>query len=325
MPYRHFTREERGELRGLLRSSLTQQQIATVLVRDPGALSREIAKGGGRSGYTVKSAARETLRRRTAANQQHRKLGKDDDLTEAVGLLLEMDWSPEQISGRMRLEAFPNAVGFSTIYEYVNPQPELARLLPRKHSKYRRKHGIVAREQRRKEVDTKRNIAERPPEVAAKSRIGDWEGDTVIGSEKRERIVTHLERRSGYLLAAKTKDGTAPEIRTTAERGFRAVPAKYRKTLTLDNGREHAEWDLTEKHTGMKVYFANPYHSWERGANENANGLLRRYFPKGTPFATLSPKRLAEAASRINHRPRKRLGYKTPYEVFHGVAVGRLI
>ena len=97
---------------------------------------------------------------------------------------------------------------------------------------------------------------------------------------------------SGFILAVKTQDGTASEIRRVAERGFKAVLARHRKTLTSDNGREYAEWDLTEKHTVMTVYFANPYHSWERGANENANDLLRRYFPKGTPFATLSPRRL---------------------------------
>ena len=185
MPYRHFTREERCELRSLLRTELTQKRIAETLGRNPSSLSRGIAKGGGRAGYAVASSQRETLRRRAAANQQHRKLGADGELTVAVRLLLELDWSTEQIAGRMRLEEFTNAVGFAAIYEHVNPDPELSALLPRKHSKYRRKHGISERERRRKELDPKRNIAERPPEVTAKCRIGDWEGDTVVGCEKK--------------------------------------------------------------------------------------------------------------------------------------------
>lgn len=321
MPYRHFTREDRVELRGLLRTDLSQNEVARSLGRDSGSVSREVAKGGGRKGYSVAAAESLTAARRGDANQQHRKLGVDAELTGLVADLLALEWSPEQIAGRMRFEGRAKVTSFSAIYEYANPRAELAGLLPRKHSKYRRRHGISDREKKRAEMSSKRPLSERPPEVAARERLGDWEGDTIVGGEKRERILTHTDRKSGYLLASKTCDGTAAEIRRRTERDFRAVPKDRRLTRTLDNGTEFAEWELTEGHTGMTTYFAAPYHSWERGTSENTNGLLRRPFPKGTPFATLTPKRLEGAVYRLNHRPRKRLGWKTPHEVFHGVEV----
>ena len=271
--------------------------------------------------YTVKVAEFVTKARRLSANQQHRKLGKDRELTELVTSLLELGWSPEQIAGRMRYEHCSKVTSFSAIYEHVNPQVVLARLLPRKHSKYRRRHGISDREKKRAELGAKRNISTRESVVAARSRLGDWEGDTIVGSEKRERIVTHVERKSGYLLASKTKNGTAAEIRKHTQRDFKPIPQAYKLTCTYDNGVENAEWELTEKHTGMTTYFANAYHSWERGTNENTNGLVRRDFQKGTPFATLTQKQLNQTTYRLNHRPRKRLGWKTPHEVFHDVEV----
>jgi IS30 family transposase len=161
--------------------------------------------------------------------------------------------------------------------------------------------------------------------VEARERLGDWERDTIIGKEKKERILTNVERRSGYLLASKTKDGTAEEIRRHTEKGFKDIPKLKRLTCTNDNGKENEEWELTERNLAMTFYFANLYHSWERGTSENTNGLLRRPFPKGTLFATITDKQLAGKVSLINNRPRKRLGYKTPYEVFWETAVRTLI
>lgn len=321
MSHVHFSKEERLELRGLLRSDLSQNEIARILGRDSGSLGRELKKGGGRANYSVSRAEKETTARRAIANQYHRKLGKDTELTDLVKDLLDLNWSPEQIVGRMRFEHTSKVTSFSAIYQYVNQKPELAKLLPRHHNKYRRKHGIVIREQKRRDLETKRNIATREVVVDARSRLGDWEGDTILGKEKRERILTHVERVSRYLLASKTTSGEAAVVRKATEVDFKYLPQTKRKTITLDNGVEFAEWELTEKHTKTTIYFANPYHSWERGTNENTNGLLRRYFPKGTPFATLTQRQLKEAVTRLNHRPRKCLGYRTPHEVFHGVQV----
>lgn len=122
-----------------------------------------------------------------------------------------------------------------------------------------------------------------------------------------------------YIQYSSINYGTAEEIRKHTEQDFKAIPTVKRLTCTLDNITEHAEWELTERHFGMTVYLANPYPSWERGTNENTNGLIRRYFPKGTPFATIKPTQLSQVTTRLNHRPRKRLGYKTPHKVFYGV------
>lgn len=316
-----FSKDERIELRGLLRSELSLREIAKILGRDPGSISREVVKGGGRKNYSVSGSQRMTQARRMGANQQHRKLGKDSELTNLVLDLLELDWSPEQIVGRMRYENLSKITSFSAIYSYINPRPDLAKLLPRKHNKYRRKHGIADREQRRRDLEKKRNIATREEVVNARIRLGDWEGDTIVGKERKERILTHVERKSRYLLASITANGEATEVRKATEQDFKTIPGYKKQTITLDNGVEFAEWELTEKHINTTIFFANPYHSWERGTNENTNGLLRRYFPKGTAFATLKPRQLKEAVTRLNHRPRKCLGYRTPHEVFHDVTV----
>jgi IS30 family transposase len=321
MPYRQFTRDERIVLKAYLLLPLSLRDIAGQMKRHIGSVSREVAKGGGRVRYSVAVAQKATTMRRKAANQQHRKLGVDEPLTQRVVDLLTIHWSPEQIVGRMKLEHYPGSPSFSAIYGYVNPKPELAKLLTRKHNKYRHRHGISQREQRRKELEAKRNIATRPKVVDERTRIGDWEGDTIIGTEKKERILTHTERKSGYLLGAKTATGEAECIREQTERAFSKIATTKKITITYDNGVEFADWEQTEKATKTITYFANPYHSWERGTSENTNGLVRRYFPKGTAFATLKPTTLAKAIKQINHRPRKRHGYRTPYEVFYGVAV----
>jgi len=332
MSHRHLSRDDRVRLAVLLRTGSTFVTIAKLLEVDPTSIGREVNSNGGRSGYSVRRAQARADENRRAANQCHRKLGRDQDLTETVKFLLKLDWSPEQISGRMKLEVelgliAPelNLTSAQTIYSYVNPDVELSKLLPRGHSKYRRKHGAAMREKKRKELERKRNISTRESAVEKRTRLGDWEGDTMVGKEKRERLLTNVERKSGYLLASKTNSGEAEEIRKAAVADFRKIPASKKHTLTLDNGLEHSEWELTESRTGLKVYFANPYHSWERGTNENTNGLIRRYFPKGTSFAKISHKQVATVVYRLNHRPRKRLGYKTPFEVFNETAIRTLI
>lgn len=325
MSYQQFTRDERIALKAYLQLPLSLRDIARQMQRDVASLSREVTKGGGRTGYTMGAAQKATKVRRKAANQQHRKLGLDVALTQIVIDLLAEHWSPEQIVGRMKLEQYPGTIGFSAIYNYVNPRPELAQLLARKHNKYRKRHGISQREQRRIELEAKRNIAIRPDVVTARTRVGDWEGDTIVGVERKERILTHTERKSGYLLAVKTINGEAEQIRQQTEQAFKPIAKGKRTTVTYDNGSEFAEWEQTERTVKATIYFANAYHSWERGSSENTNGLVRRYFPKGTAFATLKPNLLTKAVKQINHRPRKRHGYKTPYEVFYRVAVRTLI
>jgi IS30 family transposase len=149
-----------------------------------------------------------------------------------------------------------------------------------------------------------------------RSRYGHWEGDTIVGKGRSGYIATFVERKSGYLKAVKLTRATAKNFEAAAKRCFATVPESYRQTLTLDNGTEMSNYEEIERITAVKLYFANPYHSWERGTSENTNGLLRFYFPKQMSFAHLTQEQLDAAVLEINTRPRKRLGYRTPMEVF---------
>ncbi len=181
--------------------------------------------------------------------------------------------------------------------------------------KYRRRHGTKVRGKRREEAK-KRRIDERPKIVDRRGRVGDFEGDTLMGRDKRVRIVSLVDRRTGYLIAFLLPKMNAELLTSLAFTQLRRIPKKKRKTLTLDNGIEFSDWERLEKKTGMTIYFAYPYHAWERGTNENTNGLLRQYFPKSYDFNLISPSELAHAVRRLNNRERKRLKFKTPHSLF---------
>jgi len=166
----------------------------------------------------------------------------------------------------------------------------------------------------------KRRIDERPIIVESRERLGDFEGDTIQGSEKVHRILTHVERKSGLLLADKVRQ-SAKDVRETAVRRLKDFP--HLQTITYDNGLEFSEHEIIERETKATIYFAYPYHSWERGANENANGLLRQFFPKKSAFAAITQKQIDQAVALINTRPRKRHGYQTPREIFQQCCTSR--
>jgi IS30 family transposase len=168
------------------------------------------------------------------------------------------------------------------------------------------------------------SIKERPGEVAARSRFGDWEGDLVVGRKGRGAIATHVERKSRYLMATLLPDRKADSFNTSAIPVYQSLPTVLCQTLTLDNGKEFSQFKDLESKTGLSVYFADPYAAWQRGTNENTNGLLRFYFPKGTSFKRISAKTLQRAVDRLNNRPRKCLGYRTPQEVFEEARSGAL-
>jgi IS30 family transposase len=204
---------------------------------------------------------------------------------------------------------------YSYIYDYA---PNWKQYLRQKKGKYRRRHGTKDRENRREE-EKKRRIDERPAIVELRTEIGHWEGDTIIDRTKKQRMLTHVERMSGFGTADKVPRVTAEAVHAIARDRFKKIPKNKRLTLTRDNGPEFGNCDfLFEEQTNMKVYRARPYHSWERGSNENWNGLLRQFFPKRTDFATVKQADIDQAVRLLNDRPRKRLGYLTPREVFNG-------
>ena len=168
-----------------------------------------------------------------------------------------------------------------------------------------------------REYGKKRWIGERPEVINDRARIGDWEGDTIIGAERTKRILTHVERKTGYLIADFLPKVSAEIVAEKIAKNFKKLPREKRRSITYDNGTEFSAHETIEKKTKAIVYFANQYHSWERGTNENTNGLLRQFFPKKSSFATVNQDDVDRATKLLNRRPRKRLCYLTPKEMFH--------
>lgn len=325
MSFTHLSRDDRISLEALLSVGLSFRACALKLNTSPTTIANETKINGGRDGYKGKTAHRNYLKRRHKANQCHRILGKDDKTTAMVIGLLGDDWSPEQIIGRVNLELGIKLSSPTTIYNYINPRQELHYLLPRKCNRYRRTKAAGLRRALRDNISKKQSIDARPEAVNSRQEIGHWEGDTIVGKERTARILTHVERKSGYLLATLMKTVSADKISKISTRSFKKLPKAKSQTITYDNGNEFASFEATSRKAEIDIYFAHPYHSWERGTNENTHGLIRRYYPKGTYFSKIDSKQFKIVVEVINHRPRKRLGWKTPYEVFHGVTVRTLM
>jgi len=316
MSYIHITSDQRIELSALLKAGLSKKKIAEQLGLHRATLWREI-KRNNRPGkqYNARVAQMDLRRRRKNANSKGDKIMNNEKLRNYIIRRLKQFWSPEQIAGRIKLEMGETIVCHETIYRFIYRQaPEFIRYLRHQKSKYRKRHGSAKRMIRAREIG-KRRIDQRPLIVELRERIGDWEGDTIVGGERKTGILTHVDRKSGYLLADKLKKTHAEYVRKVTVRRFNSIPKSYRHTVTYDNGYSFAEHSITERETNTLVYFANPYHSWERGTNENTNGLLRQFYPKKTPFRNLEQEELDKVVSLINNRPRKRHNYRTPQEV----------
>ena len=282
--------------------------IARALGKELSSVSRHVRDNGGREEYDVREVRRRKRILRIVAMRDTRVL-KGTLLRTVVSRLKEHE-SPEQIAGVL------GCVSASTIYRYINERaPHLKQYLRQQKGKYRRRRGTKIRERAREQAK-KRRIDERSAVVERRGRLGDFEGDTMQGRDKRVRIVTFVDRKSGYLVAYLLPKMRAELLTTLALRWFRRIPRRRRRTFTLDNGPEFSDWERLEKKSGATVYFAYPYHFWERGTNENTNGLLRQYFPRSLDFNLITPGELAHAVQRLNDRPRKRLRWKSPRQVF---------
>lgn len=313
--YHHLTQTKRIELSLLRQLGYSMRQAATQLGVAASTVSRELRRNCRSSGRYYPNSAKVLVRqRRSRANGLRTRLQTCTALALLVEQKLHANWSPEQIAGWLRSAG---RVCAQTIYDWLYRFRH--DLLPHLHcrkGKYRRTRANTLRKAFRDRQKEPRRITARPASVMRRRVYGHWEGDTVRGKGGSGHIATFVERKSGYLIAHKLKRATALAFAQAATSSFAAVPLRYRKTLTLDNGSEMADYEAIERRTALNVYFAHPYHSWERGTNENTNGLLRFYFPKQMSFAHLSQEDLDLAVKELNTRPRKRLGYKTPEQVF---------
>lgn len=308
MAHTHIKPEDWRVIARMLRAGYAGTEIARTLSKDPSAVNRHIRQHGGRDGYDAREVRRQKRMKRIAAMESIRVM--KGTLLRTMVARLKKHESPEQIAGVL------GTVSASTIYRYIDERaPHLKQYLRSKKGKYRRRRGTKVREKVR-EMAKKRRIDERPSVAERRGRLGDFEGDTIMGTDKRVRIVTFVDRKSGYLIALLLPKHNAELLTRLAIKRFKRIPKAKRKTLTLDNGTEFSDWERLEKKSGMNVYFAYPYHSWERGTNENTNGLLRQYFPKTLDFNLITAEELRHAVHRLNNRPRKRLKFKSPRQLF---------
>ncbi len=312
MPYTHIGTEDWSCIAKMLRAGYNFSEIGRTINKEASSVSRHVRKHGGKDTYNAKEVRRTKHMDRVDAMDSIRML--KGVLLRFVTKELKLHKSPEQISGILKKRK--QVLAASTIYRYIQERaPHLKLYLRSQKGKYRRRRGTKIKEKER-ELKKKRRIDERPAVVDRRGRIGDFEGDTVLGKDKRVRIVTYVDRRTGYLIAFLLPRMNAELVTTLTFKHFRRIPRKSKKTITFDNGTEFSDWESLEEKSKMTIYFAYPYHSWERGTNENTNGLLRQYFPKKYDFNLITEKELRHVVRILNTRERKRLTFKTPYEVF---------
>ncbi|MGH8752916.1 MAG: IS30 family transposase [Burkholderiales bacterium] len=310
--YQQLTREQRYQIYALRQAGHSQSQVARAVGVHKSTISRELRRNGAHRGYLPRHAhllalfRRRAKARRRCFSAQH---------WAVITALIRRDWSPEQIAGRLAKEgAF--RISHEWIYQYLLADRRSGGCLYRhlRCQKQRRKRygkprrvrgGIIGRV----------GINQRPSIVARRRRLGDWEGDTLCGHGWSTGIVTLVERKSRYTVLGRLQNKSAHHTGRVLTRCLRPYQSRVH-TLTVDNGQEFASHRDIMKQLNTRVFFADSYAPWQRGTIENINGLLRQYFPKGADFTTLTQKEIRLAEQRLNHRPKKCLGFKTPFEVF---------
>ena len=321
MPYHHLTIDERKVIYRMLVLGKSQAEIARCLGRSPSTISRERKRNISYIGKYFSGTAQIKANVRRRAHIRHPKVG-NNRLMAYVEDKLCCRWSPQQIAGRLR-EVPPRAldgatISHTTIYRWIWACPKRAeRFKPYLRVAWKKRRKPYGKPSKRGQIPDRVSIDERPDIVAERRRLGDWEGDTMVGKGRSGYVATCVDRKSRYLVARKLETCSAKQVKMGLHDAMRRLPTAKRKTLTTDNGKEFAcHKDLTRL-LRLAVYFAHPYSSWERGTNENTNGLLRQYVPKAMDFSQLTDWQLASYVWQLNNRPRKCLNYRMPVEVFH--------
>jgi transposase, IS30 family len=317
MSYSHFSSCERFKLYQLRTTEkLSMGIIAKQMKRSKSSISRELKRNGINETLYLPDTAQIKMKIRRQQSKQLFMSISESTLNE-VKQRLERYHSPEQICGRLKYEGL-EPLSYETIYQmvYANHQGlgGYQCYLRQGQNKRRRRSG---RYQKRGTIAGRIGIEHRPAMADLKTEIGHWESDTVIGANHTGVIVTHVDKASKFLLAGLAKDKSVQQINQATMKLFEQIKQEFRKTMTFDNGKEFSGHHRLAEALGVCCFFANPYHSWERGLNEHTNGLLRQFFPKGTNFKIVKSEVLQWAVDLINHRPRKSLDYQTPYEVLY--------
>ena len=310
MTYRQLTREQRYQIYALKKAAHSRTEIAAILGVHKSTIGRELARNSGGRGYRPKQA-QELVRARHLAAYRPRISART---WARVEKLLRQQWSPEQVAGRLRLEGQPG-VSHERIYQHIYADKRAGgtlHLCLRCQKRRRKRYG---QHSRRGQIPNRVGIEARPQVVAEKRRMGDWEADTISGAAHRGAILSLTERKSKLVRLRKVERNTAQAVAASSLALLGGLSARVH-TITSDNGREFADHERIASGLRAKFYFAHPYSSWERGLNENTNGLVRQYFPKKSDFSKITDRQIERVAERLNNRPRKTLGYKTPNEVF---------
>lgn len=325
--YQRLSNREREEISRGLAHGETQASISRRLGRDAGTISREIMRNSGGGMYRAFSADRRSQKSASSRRGLKRRLRENNPLRAYVLAGLQRRWSPREIVTRMKMEYPQNEdmrISHEAIYQYIYVLPRgrlkqtLIRAL-RQERKHRRKQGgrkgTVA--ETRGKIADMLSIEERPKEVESRTIPGHWEGDLIMGRHKRTALGTLVERTTRYtLLVPLGAKKDAASVRRAYARALQTVPTELTKTLTYDQGKEMSEHKRFTIDTGILVYFAHPGAPWERGTNENTNGLIRQYFPKGTDFSAVTTKEIRRVQRQLNDRPRAALNFYKPDEVF---------
>ena len=321
MSYVHLTESERNVIYNMKYLQYSVGDIASSLGKSRSTIYRELTRNANSDGRYIPDVAQIKANSRKRFKVISPKTGNKILMT-YVKSKLRSYWSPEQISGRLsehdHSEDSSMQISCQTIYRWIwSDTQRSSELKPfmRIASKPRRKrYGVPSA---RGLIPDRVPIDQRPEEVEHRERSGDWEGDTVVGIGHKSFVMTCVDRMSRYLVAGKMEDKQSKSLNAAMYAAFRKIADDKRQTLTVDNGKEFAGFKELRKQLGLAVYFADPYSSWQRGTNENTNGLLRQFYPKKTDFGKVEKKELAFTVKMLNNRPRKCLNYQTPAEVFN--------
>jgi IS30 family transposase len=314
----HLTALEREQIAIWLQMRVSKAEIARRLGRHGSTIFRELKRNSIRPPYSDRPSYRAIAAQQLSHQRRHqrrtRKLQRPE-IRQYVQRRLRKYWSPDQIAGRLRCEVADRRLRIShqAIYDWLGSDDHARRFRP-----FLRRFRV--RRRRRRPVPAAAVIANRPEVIARRERVGDWEGDTIVGAHRSGALVSLVERRTGYAVLAKVDRLSSSPVERAIRRRLQPLPESSRRSITFDNGSEFSQHSQLRKALGIEVYFAQPHSPWQRGTNEHTNGLVRQFLPKGSCFRDLTSTAVAQLQSLLNERPRKRLGYQTPKEAFENAS-----